>query len=655
MKTYTKRTEDILIKAKKIRKKRNVLVTGICSVAIILGVFLFAPYDNTPPSIAKYKGSEYFELISKLNAITYHAPQYENNFEKWVLAPLMNFTSLKGGAISDGNFNGGANMDIGMDVDMNLGLPEADAESSLDAPSSQAPENPSDSYEEITDNQVLEVIEGDRIKRSNKYIYYLSNKQLNIYTIDGENSVLAGSFPIKDANGYQFSAYADEWEMFLSNDCTTITLVSSCFNHELKQRYVSLVSIDVTDPANIKENGRTYLTGNYITARLVDGKIILISEFSVANNPDFSDKKNFIPQYGTADNMTYVLADKIVIPEELTTSRYTVVCKIDEKTLKADDTAAFLSYTNQIYVSDSKIYATRPYQKEESKDNVIISQDMTEISIMSYSGDLFEYLGSATVAGTLNDQYSMDEYEGILRVVTTTTSHTETYPEGYTKQTAYNSAADMMVSYQFNESASLYCIDLSTLKIVAQVENFAPQGESVRSVRFDKNLAYVCTAIVLTDPVFVFDLSDLNNITYKDTGTIKGYSFSLVNFADNYLLGIGYGSSMETLKIELYTETDTALESVCSYEVEYCSFATDYKAIYINRDNGFVGIGYLKHVSDSSDSQDARNRYVLLHFDGYELVELVNVPLEGEQNLKRSVYIDGYLYMFGEGFVVQAI
>ena len=37
MKTYTKRTEDILIKAKKIRKKRNVLVTGICSVAIILG------------------------------------------------------------------------------------------------------------------------------------------------------------------------------------------------------------------------------------------------------------------------------------------------------------------------------------------------------------------------------------------------------------------------------------------------------------------------------------------------------------------------------------------------------------------------------------------------------------------------------------------
>ena len=59
--------------------------------------------------------------------------------------------------------------------------------------------------------------------------------------------------------------------------------------------------------------------------------------------------------------------------------------------------------------------------------------------------------------------------------------------------------------------------------------------------------------------MFAFDLSDYANIKYTDTGTIPGYSLSLNEFAFDSLIGIGYGDSSVTLKIELYESNDTAV------------------------------------------------------------------------------------------------
>ena len=84
----------------------------------------------------------------------------------------------------------------------------------------------------------------------------------------------------------------------------------------------------------------------------------------------------------------------------------------------------------------------------------------------------------------------------------------------------------------------------------------------------------MCTSIEMSDPVFFFDLSDLNNITYKDTGTIEGFSTSLVNFGDGYLLGIGR-ESWSTFKAEIYTEADSGVEAFCSFVQENANYSTD--------------------------------------------------------------------------------
>lgn len=273
---------------------------------------------------------------------------------------------------------------------------------------------------------------------------------------------------------------------------------------------------------------------------------------------------------------------------------------------------------------------------------------MTEISALSYTGEQFKLLGSIAVKGTVKDQYSLDEHEGILRVVTTTSLDR-------TIEWSNGEIASILRDSISGTSASLYCIDLSTWEIVAEVENFAPKGETVESVRFDGDNAYVCTAVVTTtlicDPVFFFDLSDLDNITYKDTGVIEGYSSSLINIADGYLLGIGIGEIPLTVKLEVYEEGEKGVVSVCSYVFELARYSQDYKSYLVDREHGLFGLG----VDDYTDSNYINSgrledceRYVLFRFDGNELSALVNEQLTGNYDLYRAVYIDDYLYMFSD-------
>ena len=148
-----------------IRPKRNkVLISLIaacaCFALLLCNLWLFIPYDTDPPDVSRYKNSEYYGIIQKLNVLTYQKPKYKNNADK-----LLAFTNRF--------FN-----DVAKDM----------AEGTLDAPTYGPPEGSSDEYHEITDNQVEGIIEADRIKRSDKYIYYLDHEVLRVYSIDKENT-----------------------------------------------------------------------------------------------------------------------------------------------------------------------------------------------------------------------------------------------------------------------------------------------------------------------------------------------------------------------------------------------------------------------------------------------------------------------------------
>jgi len=619
-KYVTEAHPDNIVKPKKNKSFIPLVAACACFALLICNLWLFIPFDTNPPDVSQYAGSEYYGLIEKLNVLTFKQPEFKNNAEK-IRAAIKAFSfGLKGT----------------MNEDAAIPEQEGDLDYATDV---------NGTYKEITDNQVAGIIEADRIKRSDTHIYYLDDDVLRIYSTEKENTKEVGSYTIYgDGTG----PYMDQWEFYLSSDCKTVTVVTQYYskNESVSRRYVNLISLDVSDPSNIVKKDEFNITGEYMSSRMTNGSILLLTEYVINKQElNFDDVTTFIPQIDEGNGLCSIPADEIISPGKLSNTRYTVVIKLDENTLDLKGTAAYLSYSEDVYVSEDHVFLTHVFaDNKENEDGTVTRNSMTEISCLTYGGDSFEVKGNVTVRGYVKDQWSMDEYEGILRVFTTTNATTireQTYNNG-------NVSAEILQTATGQSNASLYCIDLSTFEIVASVIDFAPPREEIQSVRFDKETAYVCTSIEMSDPVFFFDLSDIEDITYKDTGTIEGFSTSLINLGNGYLLGIGRGGNWSSFKVEVYEETSDGVRSVCSYELKNTEYSTAYKSYYVDRQNQLIGVGIIdNNYYDTNKYSSESSRYILLHFDGYELVELVNVPLAGDPSNMRGVYIDNYMYMFG--------
>lgn len=588
-----------------------VLAASVTLLAAI-SLFLFLPL-NRGGGISEYKDSPYYEIIKRLDAMNYKEDGPSNRFE--LLAE-----ALRGVA---------ANKDAaGADI-----APTDDAMNESAAPDGGV----GGTYEEVTDNQVEGVIEGDLFKRSSTHVFYLDGRYLRIYSIEGEQSRLVTKYEIKLSSRVTDPYYARA-EIYLSEDCDTVTAIIPCYSRA-EGVYTEIVSIDVSDVENVTQRSSVCLTGNYLSSRNTGGNILMTYTFTVSYDPDFSDESTFLPQIDTGSGMKSILPEKIIFPYNLTSRTYTVVVMLDEDTLEVKDEAAYLSFSEEIYVSEDTVYITRGYRDAVTEGDIRRGGDKTEILRLCYDENGFEMKNGIVVDGVIKDQYSLDQYEGILRVVTTTSNFEY-------KTTPYG---EDNVMYEWekdgSENAALYCIDLETMTVVASVTDFAPKGESVQSVRFEGDHAYVCTALVvtLTDPVFFFDLSDLNNITYTDTGDIDGYSSSLVNFGEGTLLGIGFGESRNSLKIEIYREEGEKVVPFCAYELPETTFSSDYKAYFIDRENGLVGLCVNTY---DTKTHNWVTKYILLHFNGYELVEKVNMDFGSDYDATRAAYIDEYFYMF---------
>ena len=429
-------------------------------------------------------------------------------------------------------------------------------------------------------------------------------------------------------------------EVYLSLDGKSITLLLQHHENDTKRPLVYVQKIDVSDPANMKFVNGFCISGALNSTRMTNGELLVLTSFYPKT--DFSKPENFVPSIGdTQETMEALPVENLYVPNELTNASYTVISRLDANTLEHKDSYSLLSYASGVYVSADTIYTWRGLtDKEDLGDGVENNVSKSEIVGVSYNEPKMRLLGSVKVDGSIKDQYSLDQYNGILRAVTSIN-------ESIGKETYRHMD---MIGFELLEStvsASLFCIDLSTWQTVASVEKFAPNGENVRSARFDGNSAYVCTAVQLTDPVFFFDLTDINNITYTDTGTISGFSTSLVDFADGYLLGIGVGAD-GYLKIEVYEEVDGKVVSVCKYEPPQTGYSDNYKSYYIDRENGLIGLG-TSRVERQGDSYDRPvSKYTVLSFADRTLTEEFRVSLMGNHAHKRGVYVDGYFYMFGK-------
>ncbi|WP_328349806.1 beta-propeller domain-containing protein [Mycobacterium sp. NBC_00419] len=169
-----------------------------------------------------------------------------------------------------------------------------------------------------------------------------------------------------------------------------------------------------------------------------------------------------------------------------------------------------------VYMTRDGLYlATSNYTYTDSG-----SSSDTRIDRFAVAGTSVKWQAGAVVAGTLINQFALDEYDGHLRVATHTTS------------SAWGNG-----SWTSRNDNGVYVLDADTLQQVGRVTGLAP-GEQLYAVRFVGDMAYLVT-FLRTDPLFAVDLSDPAAPVLRGELVIPGFSNYLQPVGDGLLLGIG--------------------------------------------------------------------------------------------------------------------
>ncbi|MBL8930066.1 MAG: beta-propeller domain-containing protein [Kineosporiaceae bacterium] len=178
----------------------------------------------------------------------------------------------------------------------------------------------------------------------------------------------------------------------------------------------------------------------------------------------------------------------------------------------------------------------------------------TALHVFDTSGrDRGSYLASGTVTGTLLNQFSMDEYDGVLRVATT--DSTAFWGGPILMDDAAVATVPPLVETQGAESGQARPSPAATRPPVPQsrvttlrrdgrrlvrlgeVDGLGPT-ERIHAVRFTGPIGYVVT-FRQTDPLYTLDLSDPARPVTRGELKIPGYSAYLHPAADGLLLGVG--------------------------------------------------------------------------------------------------------------------
>ena len=308
--------------------------------------------------------------------------------------------------------------------------------------------------------------------------------------------------------------------------------------------------IDISDPYAPDIISRHSISGYYSGSRLIGENLYLLAQENIWMTGEVS-----IPQIGIDGEVTDIPIDSIRFdPLAKEVETYLNVLSLDLNTKENNFTSIITGYSGVIYVSQDNIYLTYVEYEYSSSDSQLGSVDETVTTVFRLHLDGLSVTPQAKgqVNGFPLNQFSLDEYEGTLRIATCS---------GWT-----------------NPDNRVYVLD-QELKMVGFLTGIAP-GESIQSARFMGDTLYLVT-FLRTDPLFVIDLSDHTSPMVLGELVVPGFSTYLHPCSDHRLLGIGLENW--TLKVSLFDVSDpTSPNEVDTYSAPLDSWSEalwDHKAV----------------------------------------------------------------------------
>jgi len=316
-----------------------------------------------------------------------------------------------------------------------------------------------------------------------------------------------------------------------------------------------LAEVDVSNPARLRLVGTLTLDGSYVAARLVGSVARIVASAQLPSALPFKQPTDGSPEaIAAADRQNDAVLARSKIASWLPSyrikragakpgrARPLVQCRhvrrptsfsglgmltvltVDlAKGLQPVDSAAVMTDGRIVYASPESLYvaterwADRPDPEKPTEEQVGAQTEIHKFDISSPVKT--QYRGSGRVSGFLLSQWSLSEYKGVLRVVST---------ESPAWWGAGRETESFLTTLRPSGGALVQAGRIGGLG----------KGERVYSVRFVGDTGYVVT-FRQVDPLFTLDLSQPERPRVLGELKIPGYSAYLHPIGEDLMLGVG--------------------------------------------------------------------------------------------------------------------
>jgi uncharacterized secreted protein with C-terminal beta-propeller domain len=291
--------------------------------------------------------------------------------------------------------------------------------------------------------------------------------------------------------------------------------------------YRSIVKTIVYDISTISEPKKVReleLDGNYISSRKIDGAVYIVTNKfnnihpfiqgeSTSTDNAIKEFKPIFSDTAASGGVQQLSLDQLrYFPNSPDTNTLMIGAFDLNKPEKPMQVSAYLGSGQTIYASLKNLYIA------VGKHTSVGKQSKLETQIYKFGLDqaTVTYHNEGLVPGTIVNQFSLDEYDGMFRIATT--------------------SGNMWETGEATSKNNLYVLD-DQLKRVGSLEGLAP-GERIYSVRFMEKRAYIVT-FRNVDPLFVIDLKNVSQPNVLGQLKIPGYSDYLHPYDENHIIGFG--------------------------------------------------------------------------------------------------------------------
>ncbi|RJP89591.1 MAG: hypothetical protein C4518_09845 [Desulfobacteraceae bacterium] len=454
------------------------------------------------------------------------------------------------------------------------------------------------------------------------------------------------------------------------------------------QEKTGMLIVDVANPTNPEIIKDIQVDGYLVTARITGGNLHVVAQYmsnlppleiwydgsevgkeavTEANNKTLASLTldDFVPSYTVCDAGGEVIekgravsTKNFIRPDDSNGGTMISIITIDMENPAADFTSmGFIADAHNVYASTRSLYLVSTIYNYEDVEKPadagigfapVWTNPTFETQIYKFDlGDKVTFAAEGRVDGEILNQFSLGEYDGVLRIATTTGN-----------------------TWEGTSRNHVFCLENNgeALNVIGSIRDLAP-GERLYSARFAGERGFLVT-FVQVDPLFTLDLSDPANPAVAGELKVPGYSTYLHPLNENYLLSVGQDTIVEGdivknggLQLSIYDISDFSDPQLLHTEKigdsgTYSEAMYNHKAIAFWPEQNLLALPVNEYQTTPSENGDLWENT----FNGmvvYRLTDDFDFQKLGRMNLYtydeldttyyypawfRGVFIDDYFY-----------